>query len=286
MLRVDRQVTVRCGDRVLDLSSPVVMGIINVTPDSFYPASRVGDSVGQAIDLAAQMISEGAQILDVGGMSSRPGAEEIPEEVEIERVIPVIRAIHHQFPNVMVSVDTYRSGVADAGIKEGVVMINDISGGLLDPEILPLVARHQLPYVLMHMRGTPKDMQLHTDYEDIITELLKYFIARVSVARQAGIRDVILDPGFGFSKTLAQNYQVIHKLGMLRILSCPILIGVSRKSTLSKTILRPIEESLEATTALHMAALLNGANILRVHDVRPAMDAIAVFEQLQRAENP
>lgn len=129
-------------------------------------------------------------------------------------------------------------------------------------------------------------MQLHTDYEDIITELLKYFIARVSVARQAGIRDVILDPGFGFSKTLAQNYQVIHKLGMLRILSCPILIGVSRKSTLSKTILRPIEESLEATTALHMAALLNGANILRVHDVRPAMDAIAVFEQLQRAENP
>lgn len=128
MLRVDRQVTVRCGDRVLDLSSPVVMGIINVTPDSFYPASRVGDSVGQAIDLAAQMISEGAQILDVGGMSSRPGAEEIPEEVEIERVIPVIRAIHHQFPNVMVSVDTYRSGVADAGIKEGVVMINDISG--------------------------------------------------------------------------------------------------------------------------------------------------------------
>ena len=275
----------RCGNRLLDLSRPVVACIINVTPDSFFPASRMGYSLDETIDFAGKMLLEGASILDVGGMSTRPGAEEIPVSEELDRVIPVIEKISNLFPEAIISADTYRSEVAERAIQAGATIINDISGGNLDERMFDVVARHEVAYVLMHMKGRPSDMQMHTDYQDIITDLLKYFVNKLSELHHKGVRDIIIDPGFGFSKTMEQNYTIIRELGLFRFLECPIMVGVSRKSTLSKTINRAVEETLAATTALHMAALQNGASILRVHDVRAAMDAIAVYNKLTEEKN-
>lgn len=277
--------TLRCGNQVIDLSTPVVMGIINTTPDSFYAPSRTGDSAENALDIAGKMLSEGARILDIGGMSTRPGAEEISESEEIKRVLPVIEAIHSRFPEAILSIDTYRSEVARICLRAGATMINDISGGQKDPGMYHVVAENKAPYVLMHMRGTPINMQQRTHYENLISDLLKYFVKQIHICRQAGIEEIIVDPGFGFAKTPEQNYQLIHHLQQFCLLNTPVLVGVSRKSTLSKTIGRPVEETLEATTALHMAALQNGASILRVHDVRPAMDCISVFNQLQASNS-
>jgi dihydropteroate synthase len=235
---------------------------------------------------AMEMASDGASILDIGGMSSRPGAPEIPVDEEIRRVVPAILAIRQRLPDMVISLDTYRSEVARKGIEAGANMINDISGGTFDVELPVLAAEHHLPYILMHMRGTPVDMHLYTDYQDIMMDLVKYFVERVRVLRKCGITDIILDPGFGFSKTMSQNYEIIRNLNLLSFFSKPVMIGVSRKSSLSKAIGRLAEDTLQATTALHMAALLNGASILRVHDVRPAMDTIAVFRQLRGVENP
>jgi dihydropteroate synthase len=280
MLRNKQKSTLRCGNQIIEVTQPVVMGILNATPDSFYSASRTGNSIEKAVVLAHQMIAEGASILDIGGMSTRPGANEISAQEEIERVLPVIAAISSTFPDTVLSVDTYRSVVAEEAIKAGATMINDISGGLLDPDMLNVVSRHQVAYVAMHMRGTPANMQQYTDYQNVIGEVLKYFVIRLRALSQAGIHEVIVDPGFGFAKDLHQNYQLIDQLGVFRLLERPLLVGVSRKSTLSKTIGRPTEETLAATTSLHMVALQNGASILRVHDVLAAMDAIAVFQQL------
>lgn len=285
MLRMSQPNTLRCGNQVIDLSTPVVMGIINTTPDSFYAPSRTGDSAENALDIAGKMLSEGARILDIGGMSTRPGAEEISESEEIKRVLPVIEAIHSRFPEAILSIDTYRSEVARICLRAGATMINDISGGQKDPGMYHVVAENKAPYVLMHMRGTPINMQQRTHYENLISDLLKYFVKQIHICRQAGIEEIIVDPGFGFAKTPEQNYQLIHHLQQFCLLNTPVLVGVSRKSTLSKTIGRPVEETLEATTALHMAALQNGASILRVHDVRPAMDCISVFNQLQASNS-
>ncbi|MEO5905849.1 MAG: dihydropteroate synthase, partial [Saprospiraceae bacterium] len=189
------------------------------------------------------------------------------------------------FPETIISVDTYRSEVAKMAIHAGATIINDISGGNLDPMMFEMVGKHQAAYILMHMKGKPSNMQLHTDYQDIITDLLKYFVNKLGELHHSGVRDVVIDPGFGFSKTMEQNYRIIQELGSFRFLDCPIMVGISRKSTLSKTIDRPVEETLSATTALHMVALQNGASILRVHDVRPAMDAIAVYTKLTEVKN-
>ncbi|HQW03160.1 MAG TPA: dihydropteroate synthase [Saprospiraceae bacterium] len=259
------------------------MGIINATPDSFYEPGRTNNSVERALEMTSRMIDEGAAFLDIGGMSTRPGATEIPLNEELERVIPVIEAIHAGFPGAVISVDTYRATVAEEAIRVGATMVNDISGGQWDDDLLGVVAKHQVAYVAMHIKGTPENMQQHTDYHDVVSDVLKYFVSKISILERAGIEDVLLDPGFGFAKTMEQNYRLIDRLGTFRLLGKPLLIGLSRKSTISKTIGRSAEETLEATTALHMIALQNGASILRVHDVRPAMDAIAVYNQLVAA---
>jgi dihydropteroate synthase len=286
MLRRTTQLTLRCGEKLLDLSAPAIMGIVNVTPDSFYPQSRVGSEGSQITDFAGKMIEEGADILDIGGMSTRPGAEEIGLGLELERVLPAIEAIKKYFPGIIISLDTYRAKVAQEGIKAGATMINDISGGELDKEMIQVVSSVPVSYVLMHMRGNPGNMQTMTDYKDLIGDLVAYFAERIRVLTKAGITDVVIDPGFGFSKTMQQNYELIQHLDVFKMLGLPVMVGVSRKSTLSKTIGRPVEDTLEATTALHMAALMKGAKLLRVHDVKAARDTIAVYQQLQGTQNP
>ncbi len=277
--------TLRCGKQLLDLSSPVVMSVLNITPDSFYAPSRIRMTGDNFVDKAGQMLEDGAKILDVGGMSSRPGAQEIDLQEELNRVVPAIEALKISFPEAIISVDTYHSAVATRAINAGASMINDISGGSLDPGMIDLLASQQVAYVLMHMKGMPSDMQSHTDYHDLIGDIVKYFVNKLRILHHRGIREIIIDPGFGFSKTMEQNLQIINQLEVFQILECPIMIGLSRKSTLSQAIGRPVEATLEATTALHMVALQHGASILRVHDVKPAMDAIAVFTKLQEAKN-
>lgn len=280
MLRKEQKRTLRCGNQLIEVSKPLVMGIINATPDSFYEQGRTNNSVEKALEMASRMLDEGAGILDVGGMSTRPGAIEIPLVEELGRVIPVIEAIHADFPGAVISVDTYRAKVAEEAIKAGATMVNDISGGQWDPELLGVVAKYETAYVAMHIKGTPETMQQHLEYQDVVGDILKYFVSRIQVLERAGIDEVLLDPGFGFAKTMKHNYQLIDRLGVFRLLGKPILIGLSRKSTLAKTIGRTAEETLESTTALHMIALQNGASVLRVHDVRSAIDAIAVYNQL------
>ncbi len=273
--------TLRCGTRLIDISSPIVMGILNITPDSFYTPSRIKKSSDQIVEIAGQMLEDGAAILDIGGMSSRPGAVEIDLNEEIDRVVPAIETLKASFPDAIISVDTYRATVAKKALYAGATMINDISGGELDKGMIDVLSAHQVAYVLMHMRGNPSQMQALTEYRDLISDIIKYFVNKLRTLHQRNIRDIVIDPGFGFAKTMEQNYDLINHLSVFRFLDCPVMIGLSRKSTLSQTIDRPIEETLNATTALHMAALQNGASILRVHDIRPAMDAIAVFNKLQ-----
>ncbi len=281
MLRKKEPYTLRCGHQIIDLSTPVVMGILNATPDSFYASSRIDGSKDDILNEAGRMIDEGCSILDIGGMSSRPGAKEISVEEELDRLLPVVGTIHKYFPETVISIDTYRSGVASMCIEAGATMINDISGGELDPHMFGLVAESKVAYVIMHMRGMPEDMQEHTTYKALVPELITYFVKKMKVMKRAGIEEIIIDPGFGFSKTPEQNYQLVEQLGLFGFLNLPVLIGLSRKSTLSRTIGRPVEDTLEATTALHMVALQNGASILRVHDVQAARDAIAVYNQLK-----
>lgn len=277
--------TIRCGNQVLDLSRPVVMGILNITPDSFFAPSRIDISPAKIIDFAGKILEEGATILDIGGMSTRPGATMIDASEESDRIVPVVEVLKKNFPGTILSVDTFRSSVARDAIKAGASLINDISGGTLDEEMFEVVASHRVAYCLMHMRGTPADMQSLADYQDLISDLLKYFVNKLRDLHRLGITDILVDPGFGFAKTMQHNYQLVNYLNVFGFLRHPVMIGVSRKSTLGKTIGRPAEETLEATTALHMAALQKGASVLRVHDVRPAMDAIAVYMQLKQAQN-
>ncbi len=281
MLRIDQLATLRCGNQLVELKNPVVMGILNASPDSFYAPSRVNFSDGFFLQQAKKMVEEGATILDVGGISTRPGSTEIPLEEELLRVVPMVKVLHSNLPDIVISVDTYRSEVAEHCIQAGAYMINDISGGLRDERILDVVAQSHAAYVLMHMRGTPADMQEHTHYDNLMSDLVKYFVERLRLLHHKGIRDIVIDPGFGFAKTMEQNYQIINGLEMFSFLGCPVMVGISRKSSLSKTINKPVEETLEATTALHMVALQHGASILRAHDVRAAMDTIAIFHQTE-----
>jgi len=284
MLTEKNPKSIRCGDRLLNLSSPVIMSILNITDDSFYAPSRIEMSSDKIIEIAGKMLDDGARILDVGGMSSRPGAKEIEPAKELKRVISTIEAIKSNFPDAIISVDTYRAEVALKSIEAGATMVNDISGGSLDPDMIDLISSQNAAYVLMHMRGTPSDMQSHTEYQNVTGDVLKYFVNKLRILHERGIHDIVIDPGFGFSKTIDQNYQLLDQLDVFQILECPLMIGLSRKSSLSQVIGRPVEETLDATTALHMASLQKGASILRVHDVKSAMDAILVFNKLQEAK--
>lgn len=258
------------------------MGIINVTPDSFYDGGAT-TVLRDIIAQAHQMLDAGATFLDIGGYSSRPDAVDISEEEELQRVIPAIAAIEKEFPSANISIDTFRSGVAKKAVEAGAVMVNDISAGLLDPEMLHTVGKLGVPYCMMHMRGTPQTMKTLTHYENITKEVIFYFSERLAAARKAKINDIIIDPGFGFAKTTDQNFELLGKLELFQQLDAPVLVGISRKSMIYKTIGGKAENALNGTTALHSVVLSKGAQILRVHDVAEAMECIVLAEKLKSA---
>lgn len=274
--------TICCKGELLDLSRPRVMGILNCTPDSFYDGGAFWDPY-LALRQAEAMLKEGADFIDVGGYSSRPGAPEVPVEEERKRVIPVIEGLVEEFPEARISIDTFRAVVARDALDAGVQLVNDISAGLLDKDMLPLVAARQVPYVMMHMRGTPQVMAKQTAYEDLVTDILYYFSERLSQARLLGITDCIADPGFGFAKTREQNFSLLRSLDAFQTLRTPLLVGISRKSMVHQTLGITSGEALNGTTALHMLALEGGANILRVHDVKEAVECVRLWEAFAQA---
>lgn len=256
---------------------PVIMGIINITPDSFYSGSR-RQTVEEALAQAEQMLGEGAAILDIGGQSTRPGSEQAGETAEAERVLPVVEALHKAYPQALLSIDTFYASVAEACIQAGAHIINDISGGMMDEVMFATAARLKAPYICMHMKGTPATMQQHAVYSDVTKEVLEFFIQRMAMAKHAGIDDIIIDPGFGFAKTPAHNFTLLRNLRLFGILGKPVLVGISRKSTIYKTLGITAEEALNGTTVLNTIALLNGAHILRVHDVKEAREAAQLVQ--------
>ncbi len=275
--------SVNCRGKLIDLSQPRVMGILNVTPDSFYSESRVAQT-DELLRRAEKMIDEGAAFLDVGGYSSRPGAAHIDEDTERRRVIPAVEALHARFPEVAISVDTFRSHIAREAVEAGACMVNDISGGNMDSHMFETVAALKVPYVLMHMKGTPQTMQLNPEYDDVIMELNRFFARRIARLHALGVDDILVDPGFGFGKTLDDNYKILKHLALFKAHDKPILIGISRKSMLYKYLGATPADMLNATTAVHMLALQNGASVLRVHDVKPATEAIALYLKYMEVE--
>lgn len=268
---------IRAGSRILDIGRPVVMAIVNVTPDSFYAGSRTPGECALR-ERIRTAVAAGASVIDVGGYSSRPGAADVPAAEELRRVGLAVDVIRNEFPDMVVSIDTFRASVAEGVMSRyGVCIVNDISAGELDPAIMEVAARYGAPYIAMHMRGTPADMQRQTDYVDIVREVADYLGRRLHAAREAGIRHVILDPGFGFAKTAAQNYELLAGMKALRALGCPVLAGVSRKSMIYRAFGVSPEESLNGTTALNWECLRQGADIIRVHDVAPAAEVVRLF---------
>lgn len=277
--------TLNVSGKLLEVDSPIVMGILNATPDSFYSGSRC-DSDEAVRMRVRQIVSEGGRIIDVGGYSSRPMADDVAPEDEWRRLSAALRIVRDEAPGAIVSVDTFRASIAERCVGEyGVDIVNDISSGQLDRAMIPTVARLKVPYVMMHMRGNPHTMQDFTDYGDVADDVMRFLGDRMKEAAYAGISDIILDPGFGFSKTLDQNYELLARMELLRELGYPLLVGVSRKSMVYKLLGTSPEQSLNATTAVNTLALLKGASILRVHDVREAVEAVAVVEKF-REESP
>lgn len=272
--------TINCNGKLIDLSLQKVMGILNVTPNSFYDGGKYQHEK-EVLNHVEQMLKEGADFIDIGGYSSKPGAEEVSEREELERVIPIIRSIVKQFPQALISIDTFRSKVARESIQNGAAIINDIAAGNLDENMMPTVAELQVPYIMMHMKGNPQTMQSLANYDDIVKEMLFFFSEKVAQARSLGINDLIIDPGFGFAKTIPQNFEVLQKLELFQMLGLPLLVGVSRKSMIHKTLGSDAESALNGTTSLHTIALMKGTNILRVHDVKEAVECIKLSQALQ-----
>ena len=274
-----KKATITCGGKLLDLSNPVVMGIINVTPDSFYVGNRFS-STGRVVRRVAKMLDDGARIVDVGAYSSRPGAKDISAKEELKRLTPALAAIRKKFPDAILSVDTFRAEVARRAVADfGVAMINDISGGELDPAMFETVAELNVPYILMHMKGNPLTMQNNPTYDNLEHELILYFSEKLKALKGLGVKDVILDPGFGFAKSLDHNFELLARLNDFRVFDLPILVGFSRKSMIYKLLnIRP-EDALNGTTVLNTIALLKGASILRVHDVREAVETVRLLEK-------
>jgi dihydropteroate synthase len=271
--------TINCKGQLIDLSAPKVMGILNVTPDSFFDGGKYKDE-NSILTQAERMLSAGAGFIDIGGYSSRPGADFVSEAEELHRVVPIVELILKEFPDTLISIDTFRSEVAKQSISAGAALINDISAGKLDENMLPSIGALGVPYIMMHMRGNPKTMQQLTTYENLVKDVISYFAERISKAHAEKINDIIIDPGFGFAKTREQNFQLLNNLELLQILDKPILAGVSRKSMIYKTLNTSSEQALNGTTALHMVALQKGAKILRVHDVKEAMECVTLYNQL------
>jgi dihydropteroate synthase len=276
--------TLNINGRLIDLSTPRIMGILNVTPDSFYDGGRFLTEQ-TILEQVGKMLSEGADFIDVGGYSSRPGAADITETEEKERVVRVISSIVKNFPGTVISIDTFRSGVAEAAVDNGASMINDIAGGDLDPDMFQTVSRLRVPYILMHMKGTPQNMNTMAQYTDLLKEMLDYFHQKIHLLRQLQIKDIIIDPGFGFAKTIEQNFNILRRLEKFSVLEKPVLVGLSRKSMVWKTLGIEPTGALNGTTALNTMALLKGADILRVHDVREARELVKLFTSLQDIVN-
>jgi dihydropteroate synthase len=272
--------TLQIKGRIVCLDKPQVMGILNLTPDSFFSGSRIDKNREAILSKAGQMIREGADFLDLGGYSSRPGAVDISIQEEIDRVVPAVEVIRKEFPNILLSIDTFRSKVAQEAVFAGADIVNDISAGNLDEAMLPMIASLGVPYIAMHMKGNPQNMPSQSNYSDILREILHYFAEKVDLIRKLGIKDVIIDPGFGFAKTIEQNFYLLKNLKSFETLGFPLLVGVSRKSMIYKTLQIDTTKALNGTTALNMFALLQGANILRVHDVKEAKETVKLFEQL------
>lgn len=270
--------SINCKGKLLSFSQPLVMGILNITPNSFFDGGQ-HNSMQNAVTQTKKMLDDGADIIDIGGYSSQPNADFVTEEMEIDRLIPVIDILVKMFPDIIISVDTFRAAVAEKAIEHGAAIINDISGGTLDENMFDVVGKHQVPYILMHMRGTPQNMQQFVDYDDLVSDIIYYFSERLEKAYQAGIKDVIIDPGFGFSKTLAQNYELLSKLNMFQHLDVPILAGVSRKSMIYNLLSISPKEALNGTTVLNTLALTKGADILRVHDVKEAIECVKIVKK-------
>jgi len=265
--------TLNCNGKLLVIDKPLVMGIINATPDSFYESSRLS-GVDNILLRAEKMIDDGVDIIDIGGQSTRPGSEQVSEEEELKRVIESIEALHKKFPDVIISIDTFYSTVAARSVQAGACLVNDISSGSMDKEMIPTVATLKVPYVIMHMKGTPQTMQQYASYDNVTREVIDFLIQKKEECRKAGIDDVIIDPGFGFAKTIEQNFELLKNLSFFKILDAPVSAGLSRKSSVYKTLGISAEEALNGTTVLNTIALMNGASILRVHDVKEAKEVV------------
>ena len=268
--------TVNCKGRLLKIDKPIVMGILNITPDSFYKNSRIQQS-DTLLERASAMLADGASILDIGGQSTRPGSDFLKEDEEMARVIPAIMQVHQHFPDAIISVDTFWSAVAAEAVNAGASIINDISAGSIDPGMKKTVARLNVPYILMHMKGNPQNMQQYPHYENLLTEILDFFIYQTGKFRDAGVNDIIIDPGFGFGKTVEQNYLLLKNMDMLKILDCSLMAGISRKSMVTRTLETSAVNALNGTTVLNTLALIHGAKILRVHDVKEAIESIKIY---------
>ncbi|MFV1447769.1 dihydropteroate synthase [Maribacter sp. HS] len=271
--------TINCNGKLISLERPKIMGILNVTPDSFFDGGKYKGEAS-VLNQVDKMLNEGATFIDVGAYSSRPGAKEVDEDTELKRITPIVSLIINKFPDVILSIDTFRSNVAKACIENGAAIVNDISAGLHDDNMLSTVAKLNVPYIMMHMRGIPKNMQQQTDYKDILKEVLFYFSERLAAAKALGVKDIIIDPGFGFAKNLEQNFELLKQMEIMSIIEHPLLAGISRKSMIYKTLDVTADQALNGTTALHMACLQKGAKILRVHDVKEAVECTKLYEQL------
>lgn len=271
--------TINCKGKLIDLSHPKVMGIVNVTPDSFYDGGKLKTDNDILFQVEKMLLDE-ATFIDLGGYSSRPSADDVSENEELNRVLPAIELILKNFPETLISIDTFRSAVAKKSVETGAAIINDISAGFLDEQMMDIAAQLQVPYLMMHMRGNPKTMQSLTDYKNVVQEVLFYFSERIATARKKGINDLIIDPGFGFSKTTEQNYEVLSNLELFQKNELPVLVGLSRKSMIYKMLKTSSKESLTGTISLNTIALLKGASILRVHDVKEAVECIKLVENL------
>lgn len=272
--------TLNCKGRLLVIYSPIVMGVININQDSFYQGSR-HTGLKQILDTAEKMIGDGAAIIDIGGQSTRPGSIQISADEELVKVIPAIEMIRKNFPEIFISIDTYYGRVAKEAVNAGASMVNDISAGCMDGSMADTVATLQVPYILMHMQGQPADMQIKPHYIDVTQEVLDLLIQKVSMLKEKGIKDIIIDPGFGFGKTITHNFTLLKNLSVFKMLELPILLGVSRKSTIYKTLETNADNALNGTTVLNTIGLLNGAHILRVHDVKEAVETVKLFQAYQ-----
>jgi len=273
--------TINCAGKLIDLSIPKIMGILNITPDSFYDGGRY-NSDKKILDHVEKMIIDGAVFIDIGAYSSRPGGVDIDENEELKRIIPAIELVNKKFPEIIISIDTFRSKVAEACLNSGASIINDISASQLDEKMMETIAKYNVPYIIMHMKGNPQNMMDKTNYDDMLQEMIKYFSKKINQAISYKINDIIIDPGFGFAKNIKQNYDLLNHLDLLKILDKPIMVGISRKSMIYKSLDSTPQEALNGTTVLNTVALIKGASILRVHDVKEANECIKLIGSLNK----